>query len=228
MLGPVADEAIARWRAAGVSADRLQVLRDVRLGVQDMPSPYLGLTVGDQVWLSRDAAGYGWFTNPGDDEAFAAGRVRGMDLLTAVEHEFGHVLGLEDSDGTSAMAETLPPGTRRTPLLPGETQGANGPGANAPAAQEAGALEASRGATAAALVQPAAVPDPLAHFAWLWRGKPERLNSSAHVGRRTHNTAGQGLGEGHDASHTQAYIPKGPALLRRPATNHESRRRQRD
>ena len=41
-----------------------------------------------------------------------------MDLLTVVEHELGHELGLADVDPTthptSLMAATLPVGTRRT------------------------------------------------------------------------------------------------------------------
>ena len=42
-----------------------------------------------------------------------------MDLLTVVEHELGHVLGLSDIDPSSQpndlMATTLPPGVRRQP-----------------------------------------------------------------------------------------------------------------
>jgi hypothetical protein len=108
-----------------VSAGRLQVLRDVKLKIEDMPGPYLGLTVGDQIWLSRNAAGYGWFTNPGDDSAFATGQAHGMDLLTTVMHEFGHVLGYEDDGGTGAMAEALAPGTRHEPQIPGLALAAN-------------------------------------------------------------------------------------------------------
>src|SRR5262249_21013888 len=53
------------------------------------------------------------------DQAFAASSARGMDLLTTVEHEFGHVLNLDHDDDGSAMAEALPPGTRRAPEMPG-------------------------------------------------------------------------------------------------------------
>jgi hypothetical protein len=160
LLGAVVDPAIARWSAAGVSADRLQVLQDVRLQVVDLPSPYLGLTVGDQVWISRDGQGYGWFTNPGDDQAFAAGQVRGMDLLTTVEHEFGHVLGLEHDDGFSAMAEWLPPATRRNPVVPDLVGVATAPEQPAQAGQGIGSIlpSANQIEIAPATVQPGTRP----------------------------------------------------------------------
>jgi hypothetical protein len=37
-----------------------------------------------------------------------------MDLLTVLEHEVGHLLGKEHQ-AHGVMAETLSPGTRRTP-----------------------------------------------------------------------------------------------------------------
>jgi hypothetical protein len=123
LLMGVVPEAIALWAAAGVSSDRLQVLNDMHLEVRDLPSPYLGLTSGNQIWISRDAQGFGWFTNPGDNAAFTTGQVHGMDLLTTVVHEFGHVLNLEHDDGYSAMAEWLPPGTRRFPVVTTDNTG---------------------------------------------------------------------------------------------------------
>src|SRR4029077_7534618 len=63
LLTPVVDQAVARWYAAGVSPDLLQVLVDVQVQVADLPRPFLGLPVGDHVWISRDAFGYGWFTD---------------------------------------------------------------------------------------------------------------------------------------------------------------------
>ena len=39
-----------------------------------------------------------------------------VDLLTAVMHEFGHVLGEGHSAGDDVMEERLSPGTRRLPL----------------------------------------------------------------------------------------------------------------
>jgi len=63
---------------------------------------------------------------PGADEEFtptASGlkaldprAVDRMDLLTAVAHEFGHILGLDDVAEGSLMAAKLPPGLRHLPV----------------------------------------------------------------------------------------------------------------
>src|SRR5439155_20262196 len=86
------------------------------------------------VELDATAAGYGWFvgsTLAGDTafESLVAPRelwaVPGspafgrMDLLTVVEHELGHVLGLDDLDPQAVphdlLTTTLAPGVRRLP-----------------------------------------------------------------------------------------------------------------
>lgn len=86
---------------------------------------------GHTVRIDRNAAGRGWFVDasPWDDEEFleslatgnlrarpdgpAAGRV---DLLTAVMHELGHVLGLSDASlHGGLMSDTLELGQRRLP-----------------------------------------------------------------------------------------------------------------
>ncbi|MDZ8264642.1 cadherin domain-containing protein [Nostoc sp. ChiQUE01b] len=77
---------------------------------------------GNIITLDQDAAGIGWFIDPTpeDDSEFnpienspGEGKV---DLLTAIAHEMGHVLGLSHVDyGTSLMSATLPIGVRRLP-----------------------------------------------------------------------------------------------------------------
>ena len=113
-------QAIASWAAA--DADAASGLRDVRVLVDDLPDGVLGLAswATSTIWVDADAAGYGWRLDTGD---LARGSVRasfpnpGMDLLTVLAHEFGHVLGLPDVDpdthSEALMSATLPAGVRR-------------------------------------------------------------------------------------------------------------------
>jgi hypothetical protein len=120
-LQPIVREAIARWTATGIDPARLSALGRVAVGIAEFPGPWLGMAFPQAIWIDRDAAGYGWFIDPSraGDAAFPAvpgsaayGKV---DLLTVVEHELGHELGLGDSAGNGLMGEYLAPGTRRIP-----------------------------------------------------------------------------------------------------------------
>jgi hypothetical protein len=81
------------------------------------------------VHLARDAAGHGSFVDPtpAENEEVARARsssalraldpeaVDNIDLLTIVEHELGHVLGMDDLDpqADDLMSSTSPAGLRR-------------------------------------------------------------------------------------------------------------------
>ena len=79
------------------------------------------------IYLDADAAGHGWYFDrtPMWDEEFgwaahstrktARGAADRIDLLTVVQHELGHVLGLADADSAAdtLMSATLPTGMRR-------------------------------------------------------------------------------------------------------------------
>lgn len=92
-----------------------------------MPGTLLGTASDRSVLLDANAAGYGWYIDPTplDDREFISGvRLSAadaglrMDLLTAVMHELGHVLGRGHTDDFEAMFETLATGARRSLLAP--------------------------------------------------------------------------------------------------------------
>jgi len=128
-LPPIVAQAIVDWQLAGLAADRLQSLLEVRFVVADLSGAELGLTVADTIFLDRSAAGYGWFIDPTPsfDEEFSRrdGALRAvdpaavdrMDLLTVVSHEMGHLLGLDDLDPSldALMSGALGTGLRREP-----------------------------------------------------------------------------------------------------------------
>jgi hypothetical protein len=121
-LQPVVQQAVAFWQAAGASPAQVALLNQVQFHIAALPGSYLGMEAGQQVWISPNAAGWGWFVDASaaSGQAFPAtpgGPADGkMDLLSVVDHELGHVLGLEDSPGPNdVMGETLAPGVRRLP-----------------------------------------------------------------------------------------------------------------
>ncbi|HUE73928.1 MAG TPA: hypothetical protein VMP01_23815, partial [Pirellulaceae bacterium] len=114
---PLLTEAVARWAAAGADTS---ALGSIQINIADLSGAALGLASGDAIWLDANAAGWGWFVDatPWDDSEFSTpgnqGEMNRMDLLTAVMHELGHVLGHDHDDG-GVMAETLAAGVRSSP-----------------------------------------------------------------------------------------------------------------
>lgn len=123
----VLSEAAGKWATAGSDAAKRLLAADIRIA--DLPGAMLGSVVGDRVYLDIDAAGHGWFVDPtphSDEEyellatgllaANSGPAAEGIDLLSVLEHEFGHMLGLADHDDDTAdiMFESLAKGQRRT------------------------------------------------------------------------------------------------------------------
>jgi hypothetical protein len=112
---PLLAEAIARWQATGQVTSQLAAI-DVR--IVDFPGNTLGSASGHTIWLDTNAAGWGWFVDrtPWDDSEFYLPGDQGeqirMDLLTALEHELGHLYGHEHAD-EGLMAKGLRVGTRQ-------------------------------------------------------------------------------------------------------------------
>lgn len=123
-LAAIVQEAIQQWTAIVGS----QALAGMSVRIADLSGNCLAETVGDTIYIDRDAAGYGWFidTTPSDASEYAelaAGTLSAIaktaaeahvDLLTTVLHEIGHVLGYDHETGNDVMNATLPLGIRRT------------------------------------------------------------------------------------------------------------------
>ena len=128
----IVEAALDRWTATGLTAQQINTLESISFSVADLPGWYLGAASSTSVKIDADAGGWGWFvdTTPLDDSEFAGGESPAggrIDLLTAVMHEMGHVLGLADLDyaanGENVMANVLSAGVRRQPLA-GQADGA--------------------------------------------------------------------------------------------------------
>lgn len=121
-LRPVVAEAVRRWILTGLTPAEQRLLKSVQFQITDLDGATLGQAAGTTIALDATAAGHGWFvdSSPRTDSEFTRKGDQGeqgrMDLLTAVMHELGHVLGHEHGDG--AMAETLTASTRET-IVPG-------------------------------------------------------------------------------------------------------------
>ncbi len=85
---------------AGAPDATIPGLDDVEIQVANLPDRTLGLATGNRILIDADAAGNGWYIDktPQDDSEFISeeSRPNGIDLLTVVRHEFGHLLGLDD------------------------------------------------------------------------------------------------------------------------------------
>ncbi|MDF2181792.1 LEPR-XLL domain-containing protein [Neptuniibacter sp. CAU 1671] len=111
-----------RWaQLLGVDPSELALSPDDFI-ITDLPGQTLGMALPDgRILIDATAAGYGWFVDetPDEDSEFTGGDViDGMDLLTAVMHEMGHVLNAEghSSDSGALMSETLAEGERHAEM----------------------------------------------------------------------------------------------------------------
>ncbi len=130
-LPALTDEAIARWEEVGLSTNDSRLLRSLDVRSSDLPGDQLASSHGNFLLVDRTAAGHGWFVDstPDQDAEFlrdadgtllATGAAANdqIDLLTALMHEIGHVLGQDDVSDRSisnVMSQALPVGVRRLP-----------------------------------------------------------------------------------------------------------------
>ncbi|GEM_PF-2154103 len=122
---PLLDEARRRWQSAGYSGN---ALNNTQIRVVDLPGATLGFGGAGIIWLDVNAAGAGWYidaTPENDDEFLALSlserkAASGIDLLTVLMHEMGHLIGLGNqapkNHSVGVMDEELSIGTRISPL----------------------------------------------------------------------------------------------------------------
>ena len=128
-------------------SDLVEPLRSVDVSITDLPGLEIARYQDGGILLDYNAAGHGWFVDrtPGDDREYSDDGVlmvaaRGpaadrIDLLSALEHEFGHAAGFGHS-ATGVMAESLATGVRTTEADGGDAQPARLDGHAAPSAQQ--------------------------------------------------------------------------------------------
>jgi uncharacterized repeat protein (TIGR01451 family) len=107
--------AIREWAAAGLPAADLVRMQAATSDIVDLSGDHLGAAMlnGNEFAIDPTADGWGWSVDVSGKPA--AGR---MDLLTVVEHELGHVIGLDSrftGDPHGLMYAYLSPGERRSP-----------------------------------------------------------------------------------------------------------------
>jgi hypothetical protein len=107
-----------------LSPAQQQALEQLEVRIADLPGPVLGQALGSTITIDVNAAGWGWHVEKDENGLAPSGsplsaldaRPR-MDLLTAVMHELGHVLGYDDdysaSDSDDLMNGWLEAGDRR-------------------------------------------------------------------------------------------------------------------
>ncbi|MDF1811583.1 MAG: cadherin domain-containing protein [Verrucomicrobiales bacterium] len=133
-LETLANAAVERWKATDLSTEQLEALDAIEISVVDIEGLAIAETNGYEIELDWNANGAGWFVDesPFDDGEFdfaesstvfrdTDGEAKyGMDLLTVMMHEMGHVLGLEDIydsfQDDSLMYGGFEAGERRLPV----------------------------------------------------------------------------------------------------------------
>ena len=113
--------AIANWKAAGLSDDKIAQLEHTTYDVADITPGWLGQSTPGHVTVDVNADGHGWYIDPTPTDNSEFGIVSGttlltdsttaaaghIDLVTTLEHEMGEQLGLSDQFAPEAAGTLM-------------------------------------------------------------------------------------------------------------------------
>jgi YD repeat-containing protein len=221
----VAAEARANWIASGLMPDAATRFNNVDLFVGLLSNNAIGAYADNRITIDASAEGVGWYTG-GDDSEFTAGpdhtlvaltgtdAAKHFDLLTVLEHEYGHALGLPDIPdglaGGALMGTSLLTGVR---ILPSA--------ADLPAPQAATPTETAPAMTqqteAQIGVAPASDPQGPAPLASTFDASPLATQGLANGGFTVADPAASGFGWSEmgsvNVANRQATLSEDPVLL---------------
>lgn len=129
-LQPVIQAAINDWAAVGLDAAHMQMLEQAPIQIAPLDIA-MAQTLGTQISVDPTAKGLTWYVDPAptSNAAFptstssglqatsGTAAAQGVDLVTVMAHEYGHILGLPDqtTQPTDIMYQSLGVGVRRLP-----------------------------------------------------------------------------------------------------------------
>ncbi|MDF1754451.1 MAG: tandem-95 repeat protein [Verrucomicrobiales bacterium] len=106
ILSVIADAAGQHWINSGLTAEQIDALNEIEYHIVELEGAALGYAEGSNVYIDDDAAGMEWFIDETPQELGESG-FTGIDLLSVLAHEQGHVLGLEDIYDTARSSDLL-------------------------------------------------------------------------------------------------------------------------